>query len=475
MSKRNILRVLSCSVLICMLTSFLSCSAPDGVADSTGNDSTPETQNISDTVSSDTQTQDAFTADTTADTVPETSAAHIVEQAPIKDWDGAEVSVLMADNASGEDVFFDNNSYDEYSRLVKERNEAIEEKYGIKVSRESANDLCAYITKSNAANISPGIVYASGSGGMSDLMLYGELEDLYAYKDKTVTSAGVSVSVLRQLSVYDKLYMLTGAPIRSSVSSTTVTAYSKSVLSSLGYENGYLESLVRDGKWTYDLMNKLIKEYSGLGLSGSEDMLYSVWQGMGAHTVEKTSGDVPRVSVYTPRNIYYFGLVHELYDKIGETGTDTASMFCVDTIGNAKKKLNSDTAILPLPSYHEGGEYTCVQNYADTFFTAIPSGAENKTLALDYLRGLYSVSLDAVYEYTVEEFDFGNPDILDVILKSRHFDFLDMYGIGHIMKSAFSPNSETADFDKLLGQRAKFAEQALDIALRQTVGDNKKG
>ena len=62
--------------------------------------------------------------------------------------------------------------------------------------------------------------------------------------------------------------------------------------------------------------------------------------------------------------------------------------------------------------------------------------------------------------------------MLDVILKSRYFDFLDMYGIGHIVSTAFYSQTDTDDFDDLLSARAKFAAEALDIALRQTVGTN---
>lgn len=470
MKKQNICRVMSCLLVICTVLSLACCASVEDVPE-TSEATVGETEPTTDAVVNDVQSR----SEADLDIDLQKPDGDTVRQTPIQDWDGAELSVLVSAIDKGEDIFFDDNSPDEYGRLIKQRNDAIEEKYGIVVRQEMLSDLTAYVTSSNLANAGAGVVYASGSGGMSDLMLYGALDDLYAYKDRTVTSAGVSVSVLRQLSVYGKLYMLTGAPIRSSVSSATVFAYNKNILHSLGYEQGYLESMTADGRWTYDTVKKLLKEYSGLGLSGTDDMLYSLWQGMGAHTVDKTSGDVPVVCVYTPRNIYYFGLVHELYGEIGDTDTDITSFFCIDTIGNIKKKLNSDTGILPLPSYHEGGEYTCVQNYSDTFFTAIPTGTENKPLALDYLRGLYSESLDEVYGYTVDDFDFGESDMLDIILKSRHFDFLDMYGIGHIMKSAFSPTSDTADFDKLLSQRAKFAAQALDIALRQTVGTNTKG
>ena len=466
-SKTNIIRIASLLLMLSLSFALVACASSDASTD---------TDSVSDSVVADSNT-DAATDNIDSDAGATTSDLADVEPRPenkeIENWNGATLKVLCSASERGEDVYFSDSGSTEYSRLVKERDAELEEKYGIKLEKTAVSDVCAHVNKTNQTNSSPGLVYASGNGGMSDLMLYGALEDLYAYSDRTVTSAGVSVSALRQLSVYGKLYMLTGAPIRSSVESTMVTAYNKSALAGLGYERGYLESLVKDGKWTYDTMVKLIKEFSGVGLSGSEDTLYSVWKGMGALTVEKKTGDVPSVSVYSSRNIYYFGLVHKLYDLVGDISDDSvSSLFYINTLINVKNSLSGDMAVLPMPSYHEDGEYACVLDFGSTFFTAMPSGAENKELALDYLRGLYSHSIETVYERTIEDYNFGDREVLDIILKSRYYDFFDMYGIGHIMKTAFSAKSETADFDKLLGQRARFAEQALDIALKQTVGEN---
>lgn len=466
-SEYNIIRIVSFFLMLSLSLGLVACSSSEDTSETDAVSESTVAATDMDAVTDKADTETSVSVSDMADLEPKPSNKEI------ENWNGATLRVLCSASELGEDVYFSESSSTEYSRLVKERDAELEEKYGIKLEKISVNDVCAYVNETNQTDSSPSLVYATGGGGMSDLMLYGALEDLYAYSDRTVTSAGVSVSALRQLSVYGGLYMLTGAPIRSSVESTTVTAYNKNALTGLGYEQGYLESLVKDGKWTYDVMMKLIKEFSGVGLSGSEDTLYSVWKGMGALTVEKKTGDVPCVAVYNSRNIYYFGLVHDLYSVVGDISNDSVStLFYINTLLKVKNSLSGDMSVLPMPSYHEGGEYACVLDFGSTFFTAIPSGAENKELALDYLRGMYSHSIETVYEKTIEDYNFGDREVLDIILKSRYFDFFDMYGIGHIMKTAFSAKSETADFDKLLGQRAKFAEQALDIALKQTVGEN---
>ena len=388
----------------------------------------------------------------------------------IYNWDGAELVILTWSGEQGADIFGSPSDFGVYSRLVSERNDAIADTFGIKIKEQKVQKIRESVLDLSNANSAPSLVYSSGDGGMSELMMYGLLEDLYRYKDRIPSHVGASVSALRQLSIYGKLYMITGAPIRSSLESTTVCAYNVSAISTLGYERGYLEELALDGRWTYDTFSKLVKEYSGIGLSGAEDAMYSLWKGLGALTVEKSSGDEPEVSIYNPRNMYYFELVHSLYGDVGENETDVSSLFSIDTLANVKKKLNSDVSVLPVPMYHEGGEYTCMLDFGSTYFCAVPSAAENKAIALDYLDGMFSMSIDSVYENTVSDYNFGNSEVLDVILKARHFDFFDMYGIGHILKSAFSPQSETADFDALLSDRAKFADQALDIAIKQSVG-----
>ncbi len=444
-----------CICLCLVLTFFCSCSsAPETNTEKQTDDTVAQTDAL-------TQAQTEALSQTESETNKE-----------IRDWDGAGVRVLCAQADAGEDIFFSSDSPSEYSQLVMQRNEQLERLYGIKLTQETVADVCGYIKESKNAMNSPEIVYATGSGGMSELMLYGTLEDLYSHKEQAFGSAGVSVSVLRQLSVYGKLYMITGAPIRSSVESTAVMAYNKQKMASMGYEDGYLERLVLDGRWTFDRMHTLIKEHDGTDLSGASDTLYYMWKGMGALTVEKLPGDIPSVSVYNAKNIYYFERVQELYSQTGEISTDSSALFYADTMGAVARQLGSNTSVLPMPSYHEGGDYSCVLDFGSTFFTAVPRGGENIELSLAFLEGLYSLSIDTVYADTVEEYTFDDDQMLDIILKSRYFDFLDMYGIGHIMKTAFSANAETADFDKLLQQRASFASQALDIALKQTVGEN---
>ena len=101
----------------------------------------------------------------------------------------------------------------------------------------------------------------------------------------------------------------------------------------------------------------------------------------------------------------------------------------------------------------------------------MPQNVKNKQMSYDFLYEFYSTSADIVYPLTVKSNTYKSERILDVVLKSRYFDFLDMYGIGHIVSTAFYANENTSDFDTLLNTRAQFAVEALDIVLKQTVGE----
>ena len=384
--------------------------------------------------------------------------------------DGKTLFVLTSEHDVGEDIFFDDASSDVYSRSAIARNSAIEQSMGISVREIVSADVVEYIRTADGSGVSPDIVYASGGGGMSSLMLYGVLQSLDAYGSELLHGAGVAVSAIRGLSVYGKLYMLTGTPIRSSVESVAVVAYNVDAMNGIGYEQGYIESLVEDEKWTFDVMLRLIKEYDGAGLSGCSDTLYYMWKGMGALTVEKENGDIPIVTVYDVKNIYYFEQLSGFARELGGVGRDTSALFYADTIKNVSSVLGDAVGILPIPSYNEGVEYRCAMDFGSTYFTAIPKNAADHSLSVDYLRALYDDSTDTVYPIIVKKYTYTDPCMLDIILKNRYFDFLDMYGIGHIVSTAFIATAETKDFDALLKARAEFASEALDIALRQTVG-----
>jgi len=394
------------------------------------------------------------------------------------DWGGADLTVLCKAKDTHNDIFApDESAADEYDRQIKKRNEAIASKLCIVLREQSVEDVADYLIEIEKTDQAPDIVYSSGGGGMSELMLYGCLADLNEYREQDTTAPGVSVSVVRQLSVYEKLYMLTGAPIRSSVECTSVVAYNTDLLRRVGYEDGYLCDLVLDGEWTVDRMNALVRQAQSyieddvsVLVSGAEDSLYRMWKGLGAKTVEKLNGDIPSVSVYSPKNVFYFECVNSFSDSVGGIGDGDSSLFYIGSIRGASENYDCDFGILPMPSYSEGGEYTCVLDFESTYFTAVPRLAKNKTMSLDFLGELYAGSLDTVYPVVTEQLFYKNEQVLDVILKSRYFDFLDMYGIGHIVSTAFYAQTDTDDFDSLLNTRAKFAAEALDIALRQTVG-----
>ncbi len=395
-------------------------------------------------------------------------------------YDGADFVIASMSGHEHSDVFFEESLPTELDRQIKARNDALEEKLGIKITNEQRQNLSEYIKTLSKAESSPDLIYASGNGGMSELMLYGELAPLRDYRADSTTAVGVSVSVVQQLSVYGEIYMLTGAPIRSSIESANVIAYNTKALLSLGYEDGYLCQLVLDGEWTLDKMNSIAIEAKAINsvdstyraVSGNQSSLYSLWKGLGARTVEKASSDIPQIAVYSSKNVYLFEEVNNFALDVGGIPDSNNSLFYIGKISDAKSAFTSDFGVLPIPSYNEDAEYTCLLDFDSTFFTAMPTKASETEMSLDFLREFYACSVESVYPLYTDTKYFKNAEVLDIILKSRYFDFLDMYGIGHVVSSVFYSETNTADFDLLLKERAEFALDALEIVLGTTVGEN---
>ena len=394
-------------------------------------------------------------------------------------YDGAEFVIACQAGNEQSDVFFDERLTYELDRQIKARNEAVEKKLGVKIIESSKQNLAEYINELTLSEQAPDLIYASGNGGMSELMLYGSLASLSDYRGNNTTAAGISVSVVQQLSVYGELYMLTGAPIRSSLDSATVVAYNTKALSALGYEQGYLCQSVLDGDWTLDKMTVIAKQAAALNsedasyraVSGNMNSLYSLWKGLGARTVEKANGDVPTIAIHTPKNVYLFEAVNGFSDEVGGIPDGSESLFYIGKISDARSAFKEDFGVLPMPAYNEGGEYTCLLDFDSTYFTAMPKTAENREMTLDFLREFYSESVDTVYPQIIGDECFKNTEVLDIILKSRYFDFLDMYGIGHIVSTAFYSQTDKENFDSLLLLRDTFARDALEIALGKSVGE----
>ena len=388
-------------------------------------------------------------------------------------YGGATFGVLISDKNDGEDIFATNTS-DTYSRLSASRNKKICEALDIKTTGIEKANPTEYLKNASLSGDAPDLVYLSGKDGMSDLMLYGLLEDLYGYRDMNFTPVGVSVSLIQQLSVEGRIYMLTGAPVRSSVESTVGCAYDTALLKMLGYEEGFLEEKVKEGAWTLDALAVLSKEAllyeSGIRLgavSGSEDSLYHIWRGLGALTVEKHAGDTPDIAIYSQKNLYYFREVCDFSDEIGiDTKEYENSLFYMGTLKDIEKKCVGRFGILPMPNYNGGQEYICSVDFKNAYFTAISKDAKNKSMSIDFLLAFYTLDLDGVYGDTIEKNEHLSEDMLDIVLKCRYFDFLEMYGIEHIITTAFY--SDTADFDSLLSARARFAREALEIALAKS-------
>ncbi len=441
-SQKNRSICLACA--LALVFSLFSCSA--GGAENEASNSTADFSAVSDVLNADNENE------------------NLSHTTSITTFDGATVRVLCELDESGSDLCFEEGSQSEYSRLAQERDTAIEQKYDMCISYEASSDIFACFERNSFSDNAPHIVYARGSGGMSELMLYEHLDDLNLHLDESALySSGMSADAIRQLSINGKLYMITGAPIKSSVTSTVAVGYNTYILKEYGYDSDYIDRLVLDGLWTHDAMHGILRVCSDATMPANEDSLYYLWQGMGATTVEKQSGDTPIISVYSPRNLFFFEHVHEYYSTAPDVGTD--NLFTIDTIGKIGSAHGTDASIAPLPSFNERDGYTCVVDFANTYFTAIPDTVTDSRLAGCYLSALYNESVDGVYRETVNENSYGNEMMLDLILRSRHFDLLDMYGIGHIVRSAFTPESETADFDKLLFDRAEFAERALEITL----------
>lgn len=404
------------------------------------------------------------------------STVSVSEDDPLRDADfnNAEFTILQR---SGHKYEFANDeaAIDFINEHIAERNNLVEERYNVKIvtierdgdwgshdtfAQQVANEVLAgsndYDLVAGYAVIMPQLTNKNVFLNWYDLEEYMNLDADWWYQD-----------FIDQMSINDKLYMLTGDIALTMWESMYGMFYNKDLVDT-NPAVGDLYQTVRDGEWTYDKFLEVLRTVD-TGDTSSDDRVYSyttyyttqidLWlDAFDINVTEKDSKGKPQFVI--GNNQKMVTTVERIYELtknsfVRYAGTSDATIETVDDVaeefgknkacftplalgyGTTLAKNDVRFGILPMPKYDENQENytsTCQDNY--TVF-GVPFNRTDKleligtiTEALCYYSNQEVVP--AYYETilkTRNTYDNDSEEMIDLIRKGLRCNFGYLYSM----------------------------------------------
>lgn len=364
------------------------------------------------------------------------------------------------------------------SEAVKVRNDLIEENYGLKIEAIPARFPIDELKLSVQAQSDDYDIICDTTMGLMSAIPEATFTALDGHIDLNNPWWDKSASDL--LTFSDKHYLLSGDAILTDDDYTYLMLFNKDVYeknASLTATYGDLYDLVRNGKWTWDVLADMMKTVAApdefgswsvdgtFGMVGSANAANVFMNAAGLLPAEMTPSGGIQITINDQEHVGTFGEVYDLlhnkqqvlFAENAENSFDTvndvfrngrALFYCTHagTISEFKNDndLNISFGVLPIPKRTETQEkYYHTVNSGNSSVLAIPSTNVEDLEASCYLLellgyyGHYGRSTsfqninDAYYETTlklqaVEESD--DAEMLDLVFNNRIYDPFSLWG-----------------------------------------------
>ncbi len=428
---------------------------------------------------------------------------------PYKDHEkeDATIRILCVETARhryGEQQFgyLEENEGDTINTAVNNRNNLIEETYGITFEltpvKFPTDDIARLVTSSadDYELICDSV----------DRLVSGIPEGYYYSLDgiMNINHPWWDAQAIETLALGDKHFLLAGAGLLTDDDNTYLTIYNKDMFKNVtvpedfGIEEGKsIYDIVRDGEFTIDLYYEFCKQVSKpddngqWGLDATYGNLSHTYgatimaNGCNVATIQKNENDELYLNVATEYSVNAFDKVYKLMSDAQNTQLaenlagqfgDIERMFVngqglfYNTTSTTVSRLKSgeqefDFGVLPIPKLNKEQEnYCCSVNRYHSSALAIPTTVPQErldlvTFALQALS-FYSTEVVRAYYQTTLKLQAAHSDddaeMLDIVYNNRFYDVGAIYGWGSIeqlysrvIRSA--NNSLTAEWERIKG------------------------
>jgi len=426
-------------------------------------------------------------------------------------WQIAEISEIIAEKETGEPI----------NDALYKRNRAVEALYNIEfgivpVTYPNRPDFAAKFTKAVLAGEDLfDAAFLLGDSLPASLSKNNMCHDLASIAALDLSAGWWDQNSIKGMSIGGKVNAVIGdVNLYSATAPQAVFANKKLMQDN---EVGDLYELVREGKWTwdimYDIMKKTTKDINGDGTIDKSDQVGLFAQYLHLHTAilsagelmtPKDGGDIPVLAPNAER-------VAAIVAKVGPILKDRSASVIADDIsagyGNVffefilpkfrdneimfhvnqllfsfeLRNMDADFAILPFPKFDAAQKgYGAMVANAWATYTVIPITCTDTERAANILSamGYYSKSYvtPAYYDTTVTNKlirDGGSAEMLDLIIKNRVFDLAYLYNWGDIngMINTISNQGKSDTFVSQLEKNENKIKAALQKTLDQLQAD----
>lgn len=374
----------------------------------------------------------------------------------------------------------DESSYGQVSSAVANRNNIIEEKYGIKIQVVAE----PYPTDNLALLIEGGSCDYDLVCDSVDRMVGKVTENLFYAIDDYVdlTNPWWDDDAIDAITLSDGHYFVAGDALITDDDNTYLTLYNKSLYNEnqdVVAKYGDIYQLVRERKFTLDAFNEISRMVSTTDSAGqwSTEATYGnlshsygatiMFNGSGEALAKKTADGGVEVNIVNRRAVDVFEKVYNLMSnqqvttraelligKIPEAKStygfaELEYMFVngrglfYNTTSSSISLLKTSTAqrsfefgVLPIPNYEEGDDYHCAVNRYQSSVIGIPTSCKQIEAAAFLLEALGYYSDDvtnAYYSLTLQLQaldDDADAEMLDLVYNSRFYDLGAIYTWG---------------------------------------------
>ena len=492
-------RISSFLLALIMVLSTLASCAPE-----TPNVEAPDTtkQSTSDTTaaSSDTTEQGEVNLDASKE-------EKILPNLPDVRYDGYEYRIRCVGSARLHwetlGIYAEAKTGEPINDATLERNNYIEEKYGIKIVQTEGEDVANSVNTmvlSQLDEIDLAISAVSNIGSVAPQSVL----DLNQIEALDLTKPWYDQNFNQEISIGGKLYATTGDLLINDDNGTWCVLFNKRIANDYKIEGLY--DLVFDGKWTldkaYELAKLVTKEDSGdnkldyndqWGLVTESYNGYAMVASTGEKIAKKDSDDMPYLTANTEKfqNVFEKA-VRILGDRSvvafpADWWTDDpnwenpfkegrglfvmAGLYDLDEV----RGINDEVGVLTMPKYEESQEIAyspvTVSNFTISYIPITVSDIERTAVITEalYAESRYTTRV-AFYETTLKSKyspDQESKKVLDMVIDNRTFDLGAIYGWGAVItKLRTLMEVRNPNFASSWKSIERVAERALDLTVK---------
>ncbi len=465
---------------------------------------------------SDEKTQTDTTADPSSETTTTEDTAKLEPTLPNTRYDGYEFRVLTkgVNNVhwKSKDIQANEETGDVINDAVYKRNLAVNERFGITIVDIASPSGTWNLTDTLRASVMAGSDdYDMAASGFTDcpvkMAAEGGLVDLNTIPYMDLSKPWYDQNSIEQLQINGKNFAVAGDMLIMDDDATLGVLFNKQMAED--YKLDDLYQLVKDGKWTIDIMTKYAAEAAAdlnnngkmdfedqYGLASQPSNTYATLIGFGVQSVTRSNGDEFEFNVQTEKFVdaltkslkmnrnYDFTLheskisgVNDIYgDVIDPAFTSGRVLFNYASLVRVShfRSMEIDFGIIPQPKFDEDQDnYYATVSLACADSIVVPSSATNLERTGAIIEALsaegYYCMKDAYYDNVLKAKgarDEESSEMLDIIFENRVFDLGYMYDWGGITAAI-----NKLEIDGNIASTIDSNLQAAKTAMQKTIDD----